>query len=183
VAAPATEGDGGRIDRLLQHLDAFVAFARRRIADPALAEDLVQDALVKALAHVHEVRDDERLDAWFYRILRRMIADLGSRSERGRNTRLPDQVAPDEDQPAACACLHGLVDDLVAGQRDAVRLVDLEGLPARAAAERLGITETTLKVRRLRARERLHQMLAGVCGICATHGCVDCHCRSPAPRS
>ena len=43
---PATDDAAGRVDRLLPHLDAFVAFARKRVGDPALAEDVVQDALV-----------------------------------------------------------------------------------------------------------------------------------------
>jgi DNA-directed RNA polymerase specialized sigma24 family protein len=34
---------------LLQHLDAFVGFARSRTGDPELAADLVQECLMKAL--------------------------------------------------------------------------------------------------------------------------------------
>ena len=176
---PATDDASNRIDRLLPHLDAFVGFARKRVGDPALAEDLVQDALVKALAHAHEVRDDERLEAWFYRVLRRTIADLGARRDHTVGSAPLDELpVREEDHAVACACLNGLIDDLDSGQRDAVRLVDLQGVAAPAAAHLLGITETNLKVRRHRARERLHQMLGEVCRMCAKHGCLDCHCRT-----
>jgi RNA polymerase sigma-70 factor (ECF subfamily) len=170
-----------RIDRLLANLDRFTAFVRRRVADAELAADVVQDALRKAVMHADQVQDDERLDAWFYRILRTTIADvLARRASTGRVEVLPEDLAalPLEEQRTVCGCLAGAIEDLPSSYAEVLRAVDLDGGEAVAVAERLGISTTNLKVRRLRAREALREVLERTCRACATHGCLDCHCGS-----
>lgn len=181
MADPATDP---RLHRLLPHLSAFVGFVRRRVGDASLAEDLVQDALAKAVAHVDDLRDDERAEAWFYRILRTVVADLHRRRPGpmplSQEPAADETVAAEADQATACACLGDLVEALEPTQRDAVRLVDLDGMDSAAAAAALGITENNLKVRRHRGRVRLRELIDGVCRTCAKHGCLDCHCRRSA---
>jgi RNA polymerase sigma factor (sigma-70 family) len=171
-----------RIDRLLANLDRFTAFARRRVGDGDLAADVVQDALRKAVVHAGQVQDDERLEAWFYRILRNTIADLQARrASAARIEALPEELAalPMEEQRTVCGCLAGAIDDLPPSYAEVLRAVDLDGGEAVGVAERLGISTTNLKVRRLRAREALREVLERTCRMCATHGCLDCHCGSP----
>lgn len=168
-----------RIDRLLANIDRFTAFVRRRTGDPDVAADVVQDALRKALAHIDQVEDDSRLDAWFYRILRTTTADVQARRAVARAVApLPDDLMalPSEEQRTVCACLAGAIDELPASYAEVLRAVDLDGGAAVAVAERLGISTTNLKVRRLRAREALREVLDRTCRVCAAHGCVDCHC-------
>lgn len=172
----------GRIDRLLVNLDAFTAFVRRRVGDAEIAADVVQDALRKAITHIDQVVDDTRLDAWFYRILRTTSADVMARRATARNVEpLPEEFAglPAEEQRVVCACLVGAIEELPASYAEVLRAVDLGGGDATAVSERLGISTTNLKVRRLRAREALREVLERTCRVCATHGCLDCHC---APR-
>lgn len=168
-----------RIDRLLGNLDRFTAFVRRRIADADVAADVVQDALRKAVTHADQVQDDERLEAWFYRILRTTIADvLARRASAARIEPLPEEFValPVEEQRTVCGCLAGAIDDLPPSYAEVLRAVDLDGGEAVAVAERLGISTTNLKVRRLRAREALREVLEQTCRMCAKHGCLDCHC-------
>lgn len=175
---PVTESAAGRIARLLPYLDAFVGFVRKRVGDPSLADDLVQDALAKAMVHVQDVRDDELMEAWFYRVLRNMIADLHAKKSRSAALMDAETLAADpEDHAIACKCLGDLIAELEPPYRDAVQFVDVDGLSATQAAQRLGITETNLKVRRHRAREQLREMLSVTCRMCFLHGCLDCHCR------
>ena len=61
---------------LLENLKEFLGFARKRLGDPELAADVVQDSLLKALKAADQIRDEESAKAWFYRILRRTIIDL-----------------------------------------------------------------------------------------------------------
>jgi len=58
---------------LLADLDRFRAFIRRRVADPHTADDILQDALLRATRHLDQLQDTERIDAWFYRIIRHAI--------------------------------------------------------------------------------------------------------------
>jgi RNA polymerase sigma factor (sigma-70 family) len=61
---------------LLDSLNTFLAFARKRLNDPELAADAVHDAVLKALKSPDAPSDQEKLVPWFYQILRRTIIDL-----------------------------------------------------------------------------------------------------------
>ena len=50
MATPATE--------LIPHIDAFTEFVRRRVTNPELAADIVQESLLKAVRAAPELRDD-----------------------------------------------------------------------------------------------------------------------------
>src|SRR4051794_6692525 len=66
---------------LLRNLEVFVSFVRKRVGDPHLAEDLVQDSFLKALRAEHKPAPDEDVVPWFYRILRHSIIDLYRRDD------------------------------------------------------------------------------------------------------
>jgi len=53
----------------------FLEFVRRRVRSGADADDLLQQAMVKAAENVDSLRSNERVDAWFYRVLRNTITD------------------------------------------------------------------------------------------------------------
>src|SRR5262245_39573566 len=63
---------------------ALLSFLERRVGDPATAEDILQDAFVRGIGKMSELRDDESAIAWFYRSLRNAVIDHyrrgGSRS-------------------------------------------------------------------------------------------------------
>jgi RNA polymerase sigma-70 factor (ECF subfamily) len=63
------------IQRLLEHESAFQVFLRRRVSDESLAEDLLQQSLIRAVQSHHTVRNDESVVAWFYQILRHTLID------------------------------------------------------------------------------------------------------------
>jgi RNA polymerase sigma factor (sigma-70 family) len=173
-----------RATALLARLDEFVAFARKRTGDPQLAADAVQESFLKALSHLDQLQDDERLDAWFYRILRHVIIDL-QRARRSGPASLATQeepVAAQEDQRTACACVAALVGDLPEPYANALRRVDLDGQSMEAAAAAEGISMANLKVRRHRARDELRALVHTTCKMCAAHGCIDCTCGTPGHR-
>lgn len=169
-----------RLAGLAGDLERFRAFVRRRVADAQVADDVLQDAFARAAAGIGGLRDGDRLDAWFYRILRNRIADLGAvrRPEDGLDADL--LPAPAEDRRQVCACLVPLIDRLPRAQAQVLRLLDVEGVPAPEAAGRLGITVEHLHVRRHRARAGLRRELLAACGACAGEACSDCTCPPPA---
>lgn len=174
---PATD-DRGRITDLLPHLDAFVGFARKRVGDPTLANDIVQDALLKAVQHAPELRDGDLLIPWVYRILRNTITDaLRHRgSERDHRRDMPEDAASrDADITDLCQCVGPLIDQLKP-EYAAVLRDDLAGVSLDQTAQRLGIDIGNVKVRRHRARGALRERLEQTCRVCARHGCLDCHC-------
>src|SRR5207253_5746115 len=53
----------------------FKAFLVARVGNEADAEDILQNGLIKALQRSHELRDETKLTAWFYQVLRHAIID------------------------------------------------------------------------------------------------------------
>jgi DNA-directed RNA polymerase specialized sigma24 family protein len=72
-----------KLTSLLKNVDEFTGFARKRLADPELAADAVQESLLKALKAADQIRDEENAKAWFYRILRRTISIFTAAVMRG----------------------------------------------------------------------------------------------------
>jgi RNA polymerase sigma-70 factor, ECF subfamily len=79
---------------VLPHLDRLCGFARRRTGVLGDAEDAVQDACMRAWTAFDELRDETRVRAWLYRILRTVLSDALKKEGRRRQlvsmTRLED---------------------------------------------------------------------------------------------
>ena len=64
------------VERLLEsHRQFFLAFLQQRVESRAVAEDILQSAFVRGLEHGSELRDEESVVAWFYRVLRNAVID------------------------------------------------------------------------------------------------------------
>ena len=169
--------------QLLAHHEMFLAFARKRVADPDLAADAVQDSLLKAIKNAGQLREGESVVPWFYRILRRTILDLYRRhSVRQRVlVEMPEDfeaVANEEEKANICGCLRELLLTLKPEYAQAIEAVDLGEGTLETVARNLGVARNNLKVRLHRARKQLHERLVQTCRLCAVHGCLDCHCHS-----
>ena len=171
----------GRVEReLLDARDQFLGYVRKRVADPELAEDILQDSLLRAVRAARDLRDEDRLLPWFYRVLQNAIVDAYRR--RGVEQAhvvvadAPDAAAEPEDDAVLCACFERLIPTLKPEYAELIRAVELGNEPPAATAARLGITPNNLKVRRHRARQALRQKLEETCRTCADHGCLDCTC-------
>lgn len=174
--------------RLVESHARFLAFLERRVSSRAVAEEILQDAFVRALDRGHTLREDESATAWFYRTLRNAIVDHHRRrdaearaTERAALEAAPStSSAPDEELEATvCGCMHALLDTLEPSHADIVRSVDLGDENVPDYATRTGITKNNAGVRLHRARKALLARLVECCGTCATHGCLDCQCGQP----
>lgn len=164
--------------------EAFKAFLVSRVDQPADAEDILQTALLKAVQRADELRDDTKLTAWFYQILRHALIDY-ARSRHATTTReqawatdtalASDAISPD-DERALCRCFEPLLTTLKPDHAALLRLVELEGQSVASAALTLGITANYASVMLHRARAELRAQLVAFCGACATGACLDCDC-------
>jgi RNA polymerase sigma factor (sigma-70 family) len=174
---------------LLNSLNTFLAFARKRLNDPELAADAVQDALLKALKSPDAPSEDEKLVPWFYQILRRTIIDLyrrkATRSEALEAFANEQSAASAEDEQWVCQCFRPLIATLPGQYAEVLNAVDLEGREPKQVAEDLDLTWNNLNVRLHRARTALRKRLEETCEACSAHGCLNCTCSestSPAVR-
>ena len=173
------------IQRLVDHHRQFLASLQTRVESRAAAEDILQSAFVKGLERGGEVRDEESVVAWFYRILRNAVIDhyrhraSTDRALEGFSKEFASQEAPPAElKNEICACILGLLDTLKPEYRDALRTIDVDEGSLNDLAAQAGITSGNAAVRVHRAREALRKQVRVVCGSCAEHGCLDCHCQS-----
>ena len=168
-------------ESLIENLHAFTAFVRNRVGDPHLAEDVVQESLVKALKSANQPTGDEDTVTWFYRILRHSIIDLYRRDAVRKNAlekferELPDSPGSDEEK-ALCQCFKRLLPAIPENYRELLQRIDLDGEDIARTAVDLGLTRNNLTVRLHRARRHLRDELSRNCRACAKHGCLDCTC-------
>lgn len=176
----------GLAHALLAHRGAFKAFLAARVGSDAEAEDILQNSLVKALRHADELRDTDKLTAWFYQLLRRSVIDhyrsrgAGQRRDDGLATlvtALQEDVSPAPGwETEICTCLGRVVDTLRPQHRELLRRVDLDGEAVSDAARALGISANSASVTLHRARKELRTRLENFCGNCADGACLDCDC-------
>lgn len=137
------------------------AFARFLARDAARADDLVQDAVVRAFERRETWTDGTDLRAWLLRILRNLFLDQERRHRTERRS-LAAMPAPAEDaHPSVQAGRDALRDldaaiaTLPAAQREALILVAALEMSLADVAAVIGVPEGTVKARVSRARTAL----------------------------
>jgi RNA polymerase sigma-70 factor (ECF subfamily) len=158
---------------VLPHLDVLYRVALRMSGEPANAEDLVQDTILKAFRAWGSFRQGTNARGWLLTILRNTFIN-----EYRRRRRAPALVDIDVAEPRALvheqggqdpegAFFHELVDDRILAAIDAlpeefrevVVLSDIEGLAYAQIAETLAVPVGTVKSRLSRARRQLQGVL------------------------
>ncbi|WP_152393122.1 RNA polymerase sigma factor [Paenibacillus guangzhouensis] len=84
----AQQGDTEAFGELIeQHRDKARSLAERLTGDPHMADDVVQDALIRAFMHMGTLVDTSRFLPWFYRIVRNQANMRFRRGGPHRNER------------------------------------------------------------------------------------------------
>ena len=139
-------------------LDRAYRLAGIVLGDPSEARDAVHDAVLRAWRHWRELREPDRFDAWFDRIV------VNACRDRSRRRRLaPVSVAGPIDPPGTDAsigtgerdALDRALTDLPAEQRLVLALRFVEDLTVPGIAARIGVPEGTVK-------SRLHRGLSAL---------------------
>ena len=135
--------------------------------DGALADDLTQDTLIKALARSGQLRDPEQLRPWLYGILTNCWRDHLRSHRPTEDIEAIDEhwlaVEPDAEEQASrlqdVTRVRTAVRRLPAAQREVLGLVDLEECSYAEAAEILAVPIGTIMSRLSRARASLRRLL------------------------
>ena len=132
--------------------------------NPALADDLVQETLTKALKNSAQLRDPKARDAWLFTILANCYRDYFRRlrdMDDIDDVEISHESTPESE--SSSAQIVGLVRATVArlpeGQRQVVTLVDLEGFSYGEVAKILDVPIGTVMSRLCRARGAMKDML------------------------
>ena len=177
----AVERPATTIDPILARQAEFRAFLISRLGSEADSEDVLQNALMKALRSANELRDEEKVIAWFYQVLRNAIVDH-VRSQQARKLRDDSWAAnaatlqDNELEKLACRCVDTLIDDLNPREAELVRRIELGNEQVAEAAKSAGISPNNASVTLHRARKKLREGLEHFCGECSTGACLNCDC-------
>ena len=179
----APKPDAATVERfravVLPHLDAAYGFARWLTRDPVLAQDLAQEAMLRALRYFHSFRGEEARP-WLLRIVRNTWSDL--RMRKGANDRPLDEIEdraaddPDPEQSALAGDRRRQVASALAAlpaeAREILVLREIEDFSYKHIAAVLDVPVGTVMSRLARAREKLAVELTGRLGR-RGHGLPD----------
>jgi RNA polymerase sigma-70 factor (ECF subfamily) len=163
--------------------DRLRAFIRRRVDSAADAEDILQDVFLRIHRHAGSLEHQERLVSWLFQVTRNAIVDYYRAPVRRRE--LPAGAPPDLEQAEAHAgawiedgdealdqagrelahCLRPMLSRLPPHYREAVTLIDLDGLSQQDAATQAGLSLSGMKSRVQRGRRALEQVMHECCRI------------------
>lgn len=149
---------------IAEHRNAMYRLAYSWCHNQALSDDLVQEALAKALKNTAQLRDHKTLKAWLFRILTNCWRD---HFRRNRETVDIDDIVLVEtrtpefrhDREQVVNQVRNAISELPLGQRQVITLVDLEGSSYIEVAEILEIPIGTVMSRLSRARQALKARL------------------------
>lgn len=183
----AKQGDLEAFEELAnRHERRIYTLARRITQNEHDAQDVTQQTFLSALEHLHDFREEASFATWIDRIATYAALKI-LRKRKGLDTVSLDQATdPDPDsgeiphpeyiadwrstpeelihQSEVRRLLEQALTDLDEKYRLVFLLRDVEGLSVRETAELLGLSETNVKVRLLRARLQLRERLTRVLG-------------------
>ncbi len=160
-------------EEAIPYIDALYRLALRMAGDRALADDLVQETMLKAYRAWDQYRPGTNIRAWLFTILRNtLISEYRRRRSHAETVDVDeihghtvfDQV---QDVDPSASFFDRLVDDEVVRAidslpdefREVLVLSDIEGVPYQEIADIVGVPVGTVKSRLHRARRALQRQL------------------------
>lgn len=149
-----------------EHLRRIFIQIYRIVRNVADAQDLAQEAFIKALQHQEQLKDEQKAAHWLSRIATNTAIDFVRRS--GRATFCEIDVAPEShaESPEQLLLRSEHRDYLEDGlrllserERTALLLRDVEGLPAEEVARRMNCSKATVRSHIANARTKFRRYI------------------------
>ena len=163
-------------------------YVAKQVSDTHLAEDLIQEAFLRAMVQGAKfcTLDDPR--AWLFQVCRNLLVDhwrkhrhLDMLPEDFEST-VAEETLPDEPLDDLLDCIEPNLHHLSASDQSIIRACDLAHQTVQQYADEQGLTLTAAKSRLLRARTRLREAMVARCGVQFDEKQIVC-CRSDSPCS
>jgi RNA polymerase sigma-70 factor (ECF subfamily) len=159
----------------LEFHDALLGFISRRVPTLEVAEDILQEVMLRIHRSAPEIERVDAVGAWVHAIARNAITDYyrsaSTRRELAAGSDVGDDIADEavtespEARAELAACVAPLLRHLSPSFREALTLTELQGLTQEDAADRVGISLSGMKSRVQRGRSQLKQVLVQCCEI------------------
>ncbi len=146
----------------------MLSYLRKQVTDPAVAEDLLHEVFLKALAADERGDTPTNISGWLYTIARHTVIDF-YRAKRPMAA-LPDDLAMEDpgnnlSEQALAECLRPLIEQLPPLYRETLLAANLHNKTLRAIAAELNVSVSAVKSRASRGRKMLKEKLLACCSI------------------
>jgi RNA polymerase sigma-70 factor, ECF subfamily len=131
------------------------------------AKDLTQETFVHAYQHLHEFRMEARFSTWLWRIAHNLSLNALRKSshlekEYKEEIARPSFFTPEEENEELMQKIKHVMSQLPEKQRVVFELYDLQHMPQKEIAAKLGISYGTVRSRLFYARKKIRQFLKSV---------------------
>ena len=144
-------------------------FIKKRVTNEQDADDILQEIFIKIHNNIGNLMNENKINAWIYRITRNTITDYYRRNHNNFEiTELPEDLerSIDDDLSAnteIASCLKGMIDSMPENYKQAIVLTEFQNMTQKELSEKMGISISGAKSRVQRARRMLKEMLLGCC--------------------
>lgn len=149
-----------------RHQDFVYGAALRVLRNPTLAEDVAQEAFVRAYKALPEFRQESQVRSWLYRIATNLALNAVTRKREFAHDEVPvAQTAPSAERAAHRVLLEEklaeAMKELPDNLREPLVLREIRGLSYQEIADEMSLPLNTVRTRILRARRALRDELEG----------------------
>jgi len=176
------------------------SYINRRISNPFLAEDILQDIFLKIHSNIDTLKDDSKIHSWIYRIARNTIIDHYRKNkiqpediaefylEDKESLLVINEVAENDYTQEVASGLREMIEALPAKYAQALLQVEFEGISQIELARKLRLSTSGVKSRVQRGRQMLKDSLMRCCHfqfdkygtVIDYHPVTCCCCQSSA---
>lgn len=195
LVASAVSGDKKSLEALVKRHQAWIYnIALKMVWDPADAEDVTQETLIKIITKLSTFRQDSSLRTWLYRIVANHVINMKKRKRefeyfsfhkygedilKSPDTELPDQAAVPVEvglliEETKIGCMNAMLLCLDREQRLIFILGNIFNVNDETGSEILGISKVNFRQKLSRARKQLTNFMNSRCGLMDKNN--PCHC-------
>lgn len=164
LVSACRKGDKSAYAKLAKHYSGRIfAICLGMLGHRENAEDIAQQALLKALTNIKQLRDDEQFGAWITRIAKNLCIDFTRKQKHKRFFLIKREVVSQngsKEYPELQSALAKLSEE----HRLALMLFYFDGRSTKNIAETLEISQGAVLARLSRARKRLRKLLEAAGG-------------------
>jgi RNA polymerase sigma-70 factor (ECF subfamily) len=168
------------MDRLIQLKDKSHQWLSKFGLSKTETEDIFQQALLKAIKSDDLKEDLSNIDGWFYRILTNTALDgVRKRSliSKKKDEIVEFQLANSQAEKEICGCVSDLINELAPEDQDVLKQHFYGDKTLTAISQEIGISESALRVRALRARQKLKALFKDCCNPENLEDLRNCECK------
>ena len=158
-----------KTESIWQNFDRELArFICAKVKNQDVCHDILQNVYVKVIGNTERIEKANNISAYLFRIASNEVYNFYRTSPKHTEIELTDELLDDKEintqqlRLADC-CLRPIIEALSPIYRDALIMVELEGLSQVALAEKLGVSISGAKSRVQRAREKLKNEILKCC--------------------